>query len=67
MVLGTPQALGAESLFQTGFFWDFLKIKLVGQESCSPRGPPANGHSGARPTPREWEPAPSAPLFLWER
>lgn len=59
VVLGTPQALGAESLSQTGFFWDFLEMKHVGQESCSPRHPRAHGHSGARPTPREWDPAPS--------
>lgn len=59
VVLGTPQALGAESLSQTGFCWDFLEMKRVGQESCSPRRPPAHGHSGARPPPREWDPAPS--------
>lgn len=48
MLLGIPQALGAESLFRTGFLWDFLETVYGTGKLLTPGLTPANGQSGAR-------------------
>lgn len=67
MVLGTPQASGAESLSQTGFLWGFLEIKGTGQESCSSQAPPENGTQEPGQLPEKGTLPPLRTPLLWER